>query len=510
MGPLLITKVKAVPIKILPQPIKPLKPKTQLLIFVAMVERRPRRREKTKKKKRLHLGDGAASASASLFMSVIPDDVLLEILIRLPDSKAVIHCGLVCKRWFSGVSRSRLSYFVQKFNHHHRQRRQHNSSDSQLPFTLLMRGSHDASAGPFHSSLADVPCYPFFSDKSRMLRSSPWLSPRCYLDFLGGHILRVLSSFEDLLLLTAGHLKHLWVCNPLTRQLALLPDPPPTHRQNQLYRCGFVCEPNCSCNERLGEVSPCSYYCNCSIKYRVALIHMDESDLVFHAAVFSSEAGKWTKSTFMFSVRLHLWHFTPVGCNGIIYWLLFENNKYEGIAAFDPFKGTGGGLQQCRLIGLPVEFGRGWRNKGDNKACLGVVLGRLRLCQFYRDKRVYSFVLKAWELDATASSSSTSSSSSSSSWDLIHHVRLEEAQRMSLFLIALHSEDGDAFFFTHVVGSDRDICQCKIGRENFEHVCEFPKFKEDTGPDLCVFTLVHPWWPTTNVQPWWPSLRTLS
>ncbi|POO01667.1 F-box domain containing protein [Trema orientale] len=402
------------------------------------------------KKGRSELGDGdgdgdggEAAAAASTFMSDVSDDLLLEILIRLPDARAVIQFSSVCNRWFSLVSRSVL-YFIHEFNHHHRRRRRLSGPGSELPYTLLRRGTYSASGSSLCSH--DTPCRHLFSpDKSKIFRPSSLSVPSSsrYLD----HNLdwpwpspspppqpRVFSSFDDLLLVGLSRRK-LYVCNPVTRQQALLPDPP-AHEHTQ--------------------------------------------------------TGQWNESRFRSPVRLYFWHCAPVGSHGIMYRPFGENN-FEGIVAFDPFKGAADS-QRCRLISLPVEFGRGWRDKC-NRVRLGVVRGRLRLCQFYWDKKADYFVLKAWELlDATMSSSS----SSSSSWNLVHHVRLRRRdETMSLFLIALHPEDGDVFFFTRIVGGDRDICQYNIRRYDYEYVCEFPKSIGYDLHSLCILTLVYPWWPTT-------------
>ncbi|PON35471.1 hypothetical protein PanWU01x14_336250 [Parasponia andersonii] len=49
-----------------------------------------------------------------------------------------------------------------------------------------------------------------------------------------------------------------------------------------VHRCGMMCEPNCSCG--------ISYYCNCSIKYKVVLLTAnDMNDPISRVPIFSSE-----------------------------------------------------------------------------------------------------------------------------------------------------------------------------------------------------------------------------
>ncbi|PON60345.1 F-box domain containing protein [Parasponia andersonii] len=87
-------------------------------------------------------------------ISMVSEDVMLETLVRLPDYKCVIQCGLVCERWFHLISRSEHFNFSFNFNHHHRYKRQvvvplpgrPDSKGSLLPYTLLYRDNDFESA----------------------------------------------------------------------------------------------------------------------------------------------------------------------------------------------------------------------------------------------------------------------------------------------------------------------------------------------------------------------------
>ncbi|PON59870.1 F-box domain containing protein [Trema orientale] len=458
-----------------------------------------------KKKKLLKLGgdeqldsESEATRAASKFISVIGDDILLEILLRLPEARTVIRCSSVCKRWFSLVSRLDDLYFIHKFNHHHTQKRlllwgpneDINSDDSQLPYTLFIRGHYISCwVYPVLKPSHIEPYKDLFSEKSMILY--PSLS-NCFasgsiLDFLNWPHAFIVSSCYDLLLLTELTHDSYIVCNPLTRQFVEVPQAP---RYMYTYdydgddfgqvisRCGFVCVPRCSCNKL-------SYYCNCSIEYKVVLITANECDPQHHAVIFSSETGKWFEySAFRSPVCLSHWHLSPVACNGIVYWP-FGKNDFEGIAAVDLFKESidseyeEHNLQRFHSISLPVEFDSSLNRAFQENARLAVVRGRLRLAQFYLDEEAGSYVLKAWELEGATT------------WILVHHVSLKRGHEgLYVFLIALHPEDGDAFFFARMEYEEIDICQYKIGEDSFEeYVCDFPCSSEWVWKSLFLLTL---------------------
>ncbi|GMN27027.1 hypothetical protein TIFTF001_049332 [Ficus carica] len=411
----------------------------------------------------------AVSEAASKFMSVVSDDLLQEILFRLPHSKIVIQCGTVCKRWFSLVtSRSQGGlYFIRKFNHHRRLKRQQQQERKQveehLPYSLLMTSRYSSGGDDLQFSYCPyTPCNNFFSDKSKILRHgkvsllSTGGGHDGYLDFLPWPSWLIKSSFDDLLLIMPSRMEFC-ICNPLTRQWILLPW---TRNFPDLHR----------------------------IKYRVVLIsrlHDSVFSKLLSVSVFSSETGQWTKSTLQFPGTLYRWHATSVGNNGILYWALGDS-QLKGIVALNAFK-DGDDLEEerCRLICLPVEFARGFGYGHSKRARLGVVRGRLRLAQVYFLNRSNSYVLKAWELV---------DDHRNASWDLVHHVHFKRTDKsVLLFLVALHPDDGDAVFLTSGTNGKtkcQDLFQYKIGSDDVEPVCR-------GRYGSCVFPLVHPWWPTT-------------
>ncbi|PON54877.1 F-box domain containing protein [Trema orientale] len=432
------------------------------------------------------------AAAASKFTSTITDDLLFEILIRLPNPRSLIQCGAVCKRWFSLVSRS--EYFIRTFNHHHRhqrrRRRQIKSPNS--------RGAYCTYSGlPAVHYLKRHKCYEFFSEESRILhrghngQQQQQPSPPGggggggYLDFLGSWVEEgfpfIRSSFHDLLLVDRTR-KDFYICNPLTRQCVALPEAPTyPEAADRIYRSGFACEAKCDESHNSYD-----HYCNCSVKYSVVVVSTDDYELEYRGSIFSSETGEWSTSTFQFPVRLYIWHCTPVGCGGIIYWP-YGPSDFRGIVAFDPSSSMDDSAsERCRLIDLPPEFGRDWRTLC-SRARLGAVQGRLRLSQFFWHKRVGHYVLKAWDLDGA------------SSWLLVRHVRLKWSTPGVYWRpVALHPDDGDVFFLsrTRRTDEDLDICQYRIGEglDDCEFLCRYPHLRNLSSPS--VVTLVHPWWPT--------------
>ncbi|POO00826.1 hypothetical protein TorRG33x02_034570 [Trema orientale] len=136
--------------------------------------------------------------------------------------------------------------------------------------TTLLPGTHQ-------------PSHEFFSEQPKLSSSSS----SYYIDFCGFLCPYVLSSFHDLLLVQRSCI-NFYACNPLTRQSIALPEAPALELEEEdynVYRCGMMCEPNCSCGV--------SYYCSCSIKYKVALLTAnDMNDPISRVLIFSSEIGQ--------------------------------------------------------------------------------------------------------------------------------------------------------------------------------------------------------------------------
>lgn len=116
----------------------------------------------------------SSEQETSKCISLVTDDRLQEIFVRLPDSRSVIKRSSFCKRWFSVVSSRSQGrggggglYFLRKLNHHHRLKRQHKQEQEKLPYTLLMRptitfrGRHATITYPTSQNFSTTERYPY-------------------------------------------------------------------------------------------------------------------------------------------------------------------------------------------------------------------------------------------------------------------------------------------------------------------------------------------------------------
>ncbi|KAM6540812.1 hypothetical protein CsatB_005259 [Cannabis sativa] len=413
--------------------------------------------------------------------NIISDDLLLEVLLRLPDFKSIIDCACVCKHWFSVIYCSRL-YFSGRFNHYHRQKRLNNSPDSPLPFALFFIASF---LPDYSFSLA------YFSPRSTILDYG--LTPS--LKFLPSKDVKsdrvdICSSFEDLLLVELLYPDRsglcFYVCNPFLRHYILLPWCSNIYRY---YSRRFLVVSNTSNN--------------LMISYKVVIISaagrvFDKiSESLPDLDIFSSETGQWSHSTFDFpkeALTKCSSRSTIIGSNGIVYLPYGSSNKNEGIVSLNICS------KRYRLIGLPKEeLGRDWRCL-DSRVHIGVVRGKVRLAQFYSYKKKECFVFKAWELI----DGGDNDDDETYSWNLVHnhyHMTMRFDCPMSFFcLVALHPDDGDVFFFSRSNNRIKDnieIFQCRILGQNYNHIeilCRLPS--KVCATNLRVIPLLHPWWPS--------------
>ncbi|XP_062078903.1 uncharacterized protein LOC133783322 [Humulus lupulus] len=420
----------------------------------------------------------------SLILSIINDDILLEILLRLPDFRCIVECAYVCKRWFSFIFGSK-AYFSHRFNHYHRQKRLINNnsptSSPSLPFTLLFTGlSVRTSPFPFE----------FFSERSKTLDYGrkpalgflPWTRNDNEYAFLW-------SSFEDLLLIQLSF-KRLYVCNPFLRQYVALPEPNPN---NTLFhpRCRYALVV-------LGRGSDANM-----IKYKVVKISTEVNNLNsapppfhLHLSIFSSETGQWSSSTFEFPVFLHIWSHRSVvvGSNGIVYWP-YGVDAIEGVVALNLCS------KQCRLIDLPRELGCEWY-RSEYRVRAGVVRGRLQLVQLFWSEDKQFYVFKAWELDDDDDGNKVY-------WNLVHHhdqMSMNFQTCMSsqqLTILAPHPDDRDMFFFSRSINincENKEIFLCRILGQNRNHIESLCHLPPGSPLRLRVVPLLHPWWPTQIPQ----------
>ncbi|CAI0546958.1 unnamed protein product [Linum tenue] len=285
------------------------------------------------------------------------DDLLVEILIRLPGPKSAFRCKSVCRRWNALIS---APYFSRRFVSHHQS---------------LSPAAAAAAADEFeHPVLTPSQVRPLISS---------------FLPFPDGTEFEfsVLDSVNDLLLLgfwgkdpTEQELRrtHL-VCNPFTKQWAALPLAPKMAAWPSRYR--WIVK--LLVREPLFDSShvPCGF--------RVVRMYnpMRRGAAKVDVYMFCSRSGRWTKSVLRLEPDLRCWtnddhHRRVVSTNGKLYWL----NDKGGVVKWDPFCQLDYGfpilLEGCKLDSESTCYGP-WVSEG----AVHIVC-----------RKSYSAVLSVWRL----------------------------------------------------------------------------------------------------------------
>ncbi|CAL1409667.1 unnamed protein product [Linum trigynum] len=250
------------------------------------------------------------------------DDLLLQILIRLPDPGFACRCKSVCKRWSSLIS---SLCFNRRFVYHHQ-------SINQLP----MPEDPNELQSTVWSFLQRIPI--------RYVRVPPMPPFRYVRDAP----LRVLDCFRDLLLCGFWDIygdnnelgRSYLVCNLFTKQWIALPLAPkkPVGYKEDVGR--LVCEPCDPKKFDLGDDKAFVY----SSEYRFKVVcyyqHMQSTKL----DVFCSESGGWTQEAIVLSGYLRCGNKSVVSCNGELFWSHHKIKELEVgrinrlVAAFNPFR----------------------------------------------------------------------------------------------------------------------------------------------------------------------------
>ncbi|CAI0468879.1 unnamed protein product [Linum tenue] len=235
--------------------------------------------------------------------SKLIDDLIIEILIRLPNPRSSCRCKPVCKRWRSLISDPT---FNRRFVSHHQNRYR--------PASLFL---------PAHD-------------------------PDSVLDFLpvpdeARRKLRVFDCFQDLLLcgfvkFTCELRRSYFICNPFTKQWIALPLQPelPPHIESA---AGLVCRArSCWSNYNLlgGEPEPPPFVCYSEYRFRVVcLFQLPLSCQVL--LVFCSESGKWKEMNLEHYAKVPLGN--ALTWNGKLFWVQYDLNNYCSVfAMYDPFR----------------------------------------------------------------------------------------------------------------------------------------------------------------------------
>ncbi|CAI0412593.1 unnamed protein product [Linum tenue] len=217
------------------------------------------------------------------------DDLLVEILIRLPDARSAFRCKPVCQLWFSVMSDA-------SFNRRFVSHRQMMTSDDLKSMVLCFLPPH------FHH------CY--------------GVKDRGALQVLDCDKDLVLCGFRDTDFKDRAQTRSYLVCNPFTKQCYDLPPAPRKLIRYVAPVTKLVCEPQTSRN-----------------RFRVVCIYQALQDSI-RLDVFCSESGEWTKDALVCDGHVR-WTIKPiVSCKGELFWIYRKNPDTVTLLvdAFNPFR----------------------------------------------------------------------------------------------------------------------------------------------------------------------------
>ncbi|CAL1391041.1 unnamed protein product [Linum trigynum] len=243
-------------------------------------------------------------------ISKLGEDLLVEILIRLPNPRFACRCKLVCKRWTSLISSPR---FNRRFV------------------------SHRQTTNLIHPPMPDNP----YELQSTILSFLPPMPPGVR------DILRVMDCNQDLVLCgfwdpnsDNGELSRSYlVCNPFTKQWMALPLAPRKSAAYDSQVARLVCEPRISVELDLGDDQAFVYS---EHRFRVVCTYQTTPpNVAIKLDVFCSESGEWTKEAFEWDRCSGMTTKDVISCNGELF-LFYNRNGPDGMHAlvdgFNPFR----------------------------------------------------------------------------------------------------------------------------------------------------------------------------
>ncbi|CAI0549523.1 unnamed protein product [Linum tenue] len=308
------------------------------------------------------------------------DDLLVEILIRLPDPRPACRCKSVCKRWSSLISTP--SFNRRLIHHHHR-------SWNQLPLP--------EDPNELQSTVRSFLPRVHIRDELRVLD--------CFKDW-------VLCGFWDLEDDNHESRRSYLVCNPFTKQWVALPLAPKKHVD---YAQSLARKFD------LGDDEQAFVY---SSEYRFRVVCIYNVGPTTMLDVFCSESWKWTREILAIRRCLRIGNKTVVSCNGELFWSyhkfedLKEDRLHGSVAAFNPFRldipptsidvsafdakpwwvisGSQGALHVIAFegrVGVIGWLSSVWRLEEDRrswrKLCEGLVCNKKSRCGKYRVERCH-------------------------------------------------------------------------------------------------------------------------
>ncbi|KAL9244244.1 hypothetical protein vseg_018042 [Gypsophila vaccaria] len=412
----------------------------------------------------------AKNRTQSNHINRLSDELLMEILRRLPDCKFVIQCKCVCKRWAVMASDP---WFISQF--------------------IAIK-----SGGGLHQNLSIVTWYTpdFYRDlwmgsesffkpsifKAQNSTFSPFLFPDSSA--------KPVASCNDLLLYSRRHVRDAkydhYIRNVQTRQWIQLPSPPYYYGRCLLY--GLICDPPLfSCHRETA-----------TYRYTVVVMRPGRPSAKLTAHIFSStsqcqwsdrvlslprtcellgtglRAGFWFGSGFCFDDKLH---FT---CR-------------EGFFGFDQNSIESDDEIQCHLVHWPLGMLY-------YSFHVGVSQEHLKLCTLLEDVGLHVWILKdysksIWMLQHKVESPEWVSRDS---WLMKNLDMFPELQTMPTNVLGFHPRNSDVIYVIVPGG----ILSCNLSSRTLELACHIPvAAAEGRTPKhylstLVDFPLMIPIWPT--------------
>ncbi|CAI0449908.1 unnamed protein product [Linum tenue] len=381
-------------------------------------------------------------------ISKIGDDILLEILIRLPNPRSACRCKTVCKRWRSVISDHR---FNRSFVSH--------------PQTLNKQQTL-----PLHTDDATDP-------KSVVMSFLPPMPDRVRECF------KVLDCFKDMLLCGFADVsrrnyeigRSYVVCNPFTKQWMALPLAPEKPKDYAATVTRLVCEPRSSKGHfklDLGDDEQVFAYSE--YRFRVVCIYQHETSIKLD--VFCPESGKWMKEAVVYDGYRRLRHKNVCSCNGKLFWLCVEDgegynaaelkvfqelNRFPEVnpflAVFDPFR-----------LDIHTTSIHVYEYSKDLKLDISSSQGALHIIEFERKPR--NARLRVWRLE-----------DDHESWSELRGGLLERPSSRCHYeiehckILDMHPEKPEVVFFQYTppsVNKDDAILCCDLRKGELEFVTD--------------------------------------
>ncbi|PRQ49596.1 putative F-box domain-containing protein [Rosa chinensis] len=415
----------------------------------------------------------------------LPEDVLVEILSRLPCYKYVSECKCVSKRWCSLMSDpSFFGRFLCLQSDHKR---------TQIIRTLINRDGVEFLA---RLSSSGKPLTPLFERlvSFHHLKEEPI----------------VVGTYNDLVLCCASNYyqRDYYICNPYTCQWVPLPPPP---QLCEFAPVGFICDLPYYQYRKDDDNHDQKRQCiqlNADFRYRVVRLITDRRNISckFKVQIFSSETGEWTESIVSTQSLVRYGDINShmnFPYNGVLYWMSHDCTFLIGV---DPFMITDRNSTsspstsscstpddsidhyRCRFI----EFDQ--RDENYDLECVGVNRGCLQMLDYDSENHVLSVLeLNEEEISAGAGKFCLDQRVRdyyALDWEMVPED--DDAHEYLVFLLPFDPND-DGTLYLHIRDNSRigPIFTYNI------HTGESSKIVEKISLErYCFYPLALPWWPT--------------